>query len=158
MEYRLTRSAAVGFIGAAAIVWLFLGVFKFMHTDDFAETLSGHGLIGQGWVATTAVAIASMELLLGIFGLAVLPLGHRLVSGAAALFSVVLAIFVIYATLLVIWPPEKPVSCGCFPGSAPTDNWAVIGGRAAVASLFMLLAAFACKSGPGNVKRSDSPA
>jgi hypothetical protein len=143
----LSLHLAMAGIGAASIGWLLLGLTKLFNLDEIASALSGHGLLYERWVASVAVLIGLTEVTLGVLGIAVLPLGPRLASGAAMLFSLVLAVFTIYASLLIVWPPDQPVGCGCFPGASPVSNWGTVGARTAAGSLLLLLAAFACRNG-----------
>jgi uncharacterized membrane protein YphA (DoxX/SURF4 family) len=120
-------------------IFLFAGVAKVGHADQFAAQIAGFRLLPQAAVAPLAVALPYLEILLG--GYLVVGLFTR----TAAWFAVaLLAVFDLAIASAVV--RGMTVSCGCF---GPSDTTVTTWTEVARDAIFVLLAVIVALRPPG---------
>ncbi len=120
-------------------IFLFAGVSKAGHADQFAAQIAGFRLLPQAAIAPLAVALPYLEILLG--GYLVVGLFTRT---AAWLAVALLAVFDLAVASAVV--RGMTVSCGCF---GPTDTTVTTWAEVARDAVFVLLAVIVALRPPG---------
>lgn len=135
--------------GLGATLVLFAGLFLLMSgllkagaLEEFEQTLREHALIGEGLIPIAARLVPGVEILLGVA--CVVALCRPRARGAA--LWLVAGFFLslsAYCLMLQLWPPPKPVGCGCGFSKEVVRSWALLAFRnglaasvAGVAALF----------------------
>lgn len=122
----IVRAAVL--LTAAAV--MFAAFLKVDDIQEFRRILIAQRLIGENQSGLTAWVITGAELGIGCvaFGLA-LQRPLRLAAIAALMMALLFAAFAIYSAALVVFPPPKPVPCGCGFSPLPVSDWAGIAAR-----------------------------
>jgi uncharacterized membrane protein YphA (DoxX/SURF4 family) len=120
-------------------IFLFAGVAKVGHADQFAAQIAGFRLLPQPAVAPLAVALPYLEILLG--GYLVVGLFTRTAAWSAV---ALLAVFDLAVASAVV--RGMTVSCGCFgPNDTTVTTWTEVARDA----VFVLLAVIVALRPPG---------
>lgn len=110
---------------AASILFLWTAYSKLRAPSEFAETLRQHHAIPHTITETVAWCVPSVELAMGLIGIAVALIG-RGVSQVGIAYAVLFAGFTAYAILLHVRPPPSPAGCGCGFSKSSTADWSLI--------------------------------
>jgi hypothetical protein len=124
---------------AAAVYLILTGPAKFMSHESFEFVLASHELLPKWLVPAFSILVPSIEVLLGATT-AYVTLAHvfspRMVLVALGCLALS---FAVYTGILCIFPPPKPVPCGCgiLSGHQPVSDWIPLTARnMCVATLF----------------------
>lgn len=137
---RVKRWTADLVILAASSVLVVSGVSKALDATGFAATLASHGHVPASLSRHAAVGVTAMELVCGMAAIALLPARSRLTRAAVVLLAAMYAAIGGYATVMTVFPPARPVGCGCFWGASPSADWSIIAIRNAGVAAVVLLA------------------
>ncbi len=145
----LTRGLMLAGLGLS-LIFLYSGIDKWFNLTEFKGIVLAHGLLGENVAFPASAALASVEIVIGVFGLTLI-----LIRGLASLALVFIgqaALFLIftgYSAALVVWPPPEPTPCGCSLLASATAHWPAILMRSAVVAVALGLASlFVLWAGP----------
>lgn len=113
---------------------------KLANQEEFAAILLLHGAIPQAWIGPASWGVPVIELVIGTFALASLPLRTGPMWAGTAL-GVLFLTFAAYALKMHHQPPPMPVGCGCGLSRAAVEDWAGLALRHALLATLLLIAA-----------------
>lgn len=120
----LRRSPVTPWVGRTilAAVFLWAGIAKAMHREDFFNAVAHYGLLSPNAAYRLVLALPWVEMALAVA--LVFPLRRVRLAGALASLGLLV---VFTGGLVSLWAQGKHVNCGCFGGSGQSHPaWSVL--------------------------------